>query len=96
MFAIFFTYFDCNIYTLFHKLARIIIAIASLEKGYHSIDLWMLILEIIMLKENTMSNIWWRDHWNIIMEGLKKYQMERKINTNDSIVFTHTYNGKIL
>ena len=57
MFAIFVTYFDCNIYTLFHKLARIIIAIASLEKGYHSIDLWMLILEIIMLKENTMSDI---------------------------------------
>ena len=41
----FFTYFDCNIYTLFHKLARIIIAIASLEKGYPGVDLWMLILE---------------------------------------------------
>ena len=39
MFAIFFTYFDCNIHTLFHKLATIIIAIASLAKGYHSIDL---------------------------------------------------------
>ena len=45
MFAIFFTYFDCNIYTLFHKLARIIIAIASLEKGFPGVDLWMLILE---------------------------------------------------
>ena len=44
-FLFFFTYFDCNIYTLFHKLARIIIAIASLEKGYPGVDLWMLILE---------------------------------------------------
>ena len=45
MFAIFFTYFECNIYTLFLKLAGIIIAIASLEKGYPSVNLWMLILE---------------------------------------------------